>query len=105
MERLGRRRRRRRPVAVCLRLAVLAGPGNGDACARVVCPFRWKWSEAGGVCGELQVRKTASRTRGDEVFSEVREHAGLPEELELHCLRHTYITPGRVGYPERFVQE
>ncbi|MFK0231253.1 tyrosine-type recombinase/integrase [Streptomyces sp. NPDC090303] len=30
----------------------------------------------------------------------------MPEELELHCLRHTYITHlVEFGYPERFVQE
>ncbi|MEU9087962.1 tyrosine-type recombinase/integrase [Streptomyces sp. NPDC048357] len=51
-------------------------------------------------CSRLGLRRL------DEVFSEVREHAGLPEELELHCLRHTYITHlVEFGYPERFVQE
>ncbi|MFF5088961.1 tyrosine-type recombinase/integrase [Streptomyces niveus] len=51
-------------------------------------------------CGRLGVRRI------DEVFTEIRNHAGLPEELELHCLRHTYITHLiEFGYPERFVQE
>ncbi|WTX01088.1 site-specific integrase (plasmid) [Streptomycetaceae bacterium NBC_01309] len=51
-------------------------------------------------CGRVGVRRL------DEVFAAVREHAGLPGELELHCLRHTYITHLiEFGYPERFVQE
>ncbi|MWA08110.1 tyrosine-type recombinase/integrase [Streptomyces sp. BA2] len=50
--------------------------------------------------GRLGVRRL------DEVFTLIREHAGLPPELELHCLRHTYITHLiEFGYPERFVQE
>ncbi|MFJ8884469.1 tyrosine-type recombinase/integrase [Streptomyces sp. NPDC102402] len=51
-------------------------------------------------CGRLGVRRL------DEVFTIVREHAALPPELDLHCLRHTYITHLiEFGYPERFVQE
>ncbi|MFD9302135.1 tyrosine-type recombinase/integrase [Streptomyces sp. NPDC060048] len=51
-------------------------------------------------CGRLGVRRI------DEVFAVIRDHAGLPQELELHCLRHTYITHLiEFGYPERFVQE
>lgn len=39
-------------------------------------------------------------------FSRIRQEAGLPEELTLHCLRHSYITHLiEFGYPERFVQE
>lgn len=50
--------------------------------------------------GRLGVRRL------DEVFTLIREHAGLPPQLELHCLRHTYITHLiEFGYPERFVQE
>ncbi|MFF3652716.1 hypothetical protein ACFYXV_29280 [Streptomyces sp. NPDC002181] len=38
------------------------------------------------------------------IFSTLREHAGVPAELDLHCLRHTYITHLiEFGYPERFV--
>ncbi|MFF4854724.1 tyrosine-type recombinase/integrase [Streptomyces rubiginosohelvolus] len=51
-------------------------------------------------CGRLGVRRL------DEVFTIVREHAALPPELDLHCLRHTYITHLiEFGYPEQFVQE
>ncbi|WP_443074544.1 tyrosine-type recombinase/integrase [Streptomyces sp. NBC_01455] len=51
-------------------------------------------------CGRLGLRRL------DEVFAEIRDHAGLPDELELHCLRHTYITHLiEFGYPERFVQQ
>ncbi|MFE5546766.1 reverse transcriptase N-terminal domain-containing protein [Streptomyces sp. NPDC056534] len=39
-------------------------------------------------------------------FSLVRDLAGLESGLELHCLRHTYITHLiEFGYPERFVQD
>ncbi|TVL87383.1 site-specific integrase [Streptomyces sp. SAJ15] len=51
-------------------------------------------------CGRLGVRRL------DEVFAAIREHADLPADLDLHCLRHTYITHLiEFGYPERFVQE
>ncbi len=39
-------------------------------------------------------------------FAVYRQGAGLPEELDLHCLRHSYITHLiEAGYPERFVTE
>ena len=39
-------------------------------------------------------------------FALYREGAGLPEELDLHCLRHSYVTHLiEAGYPERFVTE
>ncbi|MFJ1569869.1 tyrosine-type recombinase/integrase [Streptomyces erythrochromogenes] len=51
-------------------------------------------------CGRIGVRRL------DEVFAPVRERAGLPGELDLHCLRHSYITHlVEFGYPERFVQQ
>ncbi len=51
-------------------------------------------------CGRIGVRRL------DEEFATVRERAGLPGELDLHCLRHTYITHlVEFGYPERFVQQ
>ncbi|MFF4448750.1 tyrosine-type recombinase/integrase [Streptomyces sp. NPDC001502] len=57
----------------------------------------------------LWISERRSRLGGrrlDEIFSNIREHAGLPAELDLHCLRHTYITHLiEFGYPERFVQE
>lgn len=44
--------------------------------------------------------------RMDDVFASVREAAGLDEALDLHCLRHSYITHLiEFGYPERFVQD
>jgi integrase/recombinase XerC len=39
-------------------------------------------------------------------FAAYRQGAGLPEELDLHCLRHSYITHLiEAGFPERFVTE
>lgn len=51
-------------------------------------------------CGRISPRRL------DEVFALVRDLAGLEQALELHCLRHTYITHLiEFGYPERFVQD
>lgn len=42
----------------------------------------------------------------DDRFAEIRDGAGLPRELSLHCLRHTYVTNLiEWGYSERFVQD
>jgi len=42
----------------------------------------------------------------DKRFAELRRAAGLPAELTLHCLRHSYVTHLiEFGYPERFVTE
>jgi site-specific recombinase XerD len=42
----------------------------------------------------------------DTVFAAARAAAGLPAELDLHCLRHSYITHlVEFDYPERFVSE
>lgn len=42
----------------------------------------------------------------DRRFAQLRDEAGLPPELTLHCLRHSYVTHLiEFGYPERFVQE
>jgi site-specific recombinase XerD len=39
-------------------------------------------------------------------FAELRDEAGLPEELVLHSLRHTYVTNLiEWGYSEKFVQD
>jgi integrase/recombinase XerC len=41
----------------------------------------------------------------DGRFTEIRDEAGLPPELHLHCLRHSYVTHLiELGYDERFVQ-
>jgi site-specific recombinase XerD len=42
----------------------------------------------------------------DRRFALLRTAAGLPAELTLHCLRHSYVTHlVEFGYPERFVTE
>jgi site-specific recombinase XerD len=42
----------------------------------------------------------------NEAFQAARDATGLPRELDLHCLRHSFITHlVEFGYPERFVQE
>jgi site-specific recombinase XerD len=39
-------------------------------------------------------------------FAACREGAGLPPEVDLHCLRHSYVTHLiEAGFPERFVTE
>ncbi|ALV48114.1 integrase [Streptomyces sp. 4F] len=42
----------------------------------------------------------------NEAFTTARDAAGLDGALDLHCLRHSYITHlTEFGYPARFVQE
>ncbi|MFM9493697.1 tyrosine-type recombinase/integrase [Streptomyces galilaeus] len=42
----------------------------------------------------------------NEAFVTARQDAGLNEDLDLHCLRHSYITHlTEFGYPARFVQK
>ncbi|HUY44353.1 MAG TPA: tyrosine-type recombinase/integrase [Streptosporangiaceae bacterium] len=42
----------------------------------------------------------------NEAFEEARDAAGLDPVLDLHCLRHSYITHLiEFGYPERFAQD
>lgn len=42
----------------------------------------------------------------DKRFAVIRQRAGLPKDLTLHCLRHSYVTHLiEFGYPERFVTE
>jgi integrase/recombinase XerC len=41
-----------------------------------------------------------------DAFATARDAAGLDPALDLHCLRHSYVTHLiEFGYPERFVQE
>ncbi|MEV8144635.1 tyrosine-type recombinase/integrase [Specibacter sp. NPDC078709] len=42
----------------------------------------------------------------DDRFAEIRDGAGLPKELSLHSLRHSYVTNLiEWGYSEKFVQD
>lgn len=51
-------------------------------------------------------RGRVSTRSANEAFIAARDAAGLAPELDLHCLRHSYITHLiEFGYPERFVQE
>ena len=50
--------------------------------------------------GRVQLRKL------DENFAEIRELAGVDDALDLHSLRHSYVTHLlEFGYPELFVQQ
>lgn len=50
--------------------------------------------------GRLSVRSI------NRAFNDARREAGLPEELDLHSLRHSYVTHLiEFDYPERFVQD
>ncbi|NNN19032.1 MAG: tyrosine-type recombinase/integrase [Acidimicrobiaceae bacterium] len=57
----------------------------------------------------LWITERQSRVSKDYVdkrFAKIRNEAGLPKELHLHCLRHSYVTHLiEFGYDERFVQE
>jgi site-specific recombinase XerD len=51
-------------------------------------------------------RGRVSMRHVNERFARYRDELGLPGELVLHCLRHSYITHlAEAGYPERFVQD
>jgi site-specific recombinase XerD len=55
----------------------------------------------------LTERRGRLSKRGiNEAFEQARETAGLDPVLDLHCLRHSYVTHlVEFDYPERFVQE
>ncbi len=51
-------------------------------------------------------RSRLSARAVDERFAQYRLALGLPAEIDLHCLRHSYVTHlVEAGYPERFVSE
>ncbi len=51
-------------------------------------------------------RGRVSRRSANDAFVAARNAAGLPEELKLHCLRHSNITHlVEFDYPEKFVQD
>lgn len=62
-----------------------------------------------GVLAALWVNERAGRlwVRSiDSAFEQARAAAGLPDELDLHSLRHSYVTHlVEFDYPERFVSE
>ena len=64
---------------------------------------------APGQRGELWLTERKQRVATktvDRRFSFLRQAAGLPAELTLHCLRHSYVTHLiEFGYPERFVTD
>ncbi len=42
----------------------------------------------------------------NEAFVAARDAAGLPHELSMHCLRHSYVSHlAEFGYPEKFIQD
>jgi integrase/recombinase XerC len=51
-------------------------------------------------------RQRVATKQMDKRFAYLRAQAGLPQDLTLHCLRHSYVTHLiEFGYPERFVTE
>ncbi len=62
-----------------------------------------------GSLAALWVTERAGRLSAravDDAFTAASRAAGLPAELDLHCLRHSYITHlVEFDYPERFVSE
>ncbi|GAA4907457.1 helix-turn-helix domain-containing protein [Streptomonospora salina] len=51
-------------------------------------------------------RSRLSRLSASDAFETARQLAGLPGELDLHALRHSYVTHlVEFDYPERFVSE
>ncbi|HEY2266561.1 MAG TPA: tyrosine-type recombinase/integrase [Streptosporangiaceae bacterium] len=62
-----------------------------------------------GSLAALWVTERAGRLSAravDDAFTAASRAAGLPAELDLHCLRHAYITHlVEFDYPERFVSE
>lgn len=57
-------------------------------------------------CWVTERRGRMSLRSVNQAFETARVLAGLPEELDLHCLRHSYITHlVEFGYPEKFVQD
>jgi integrase/recombinase XerC len=57
----------------------------------------------------LWVTERRSRLSGravDERFASYREALGFGDEIDLHCLRHSYATHlAESGYPERFISD
>jgi site-specific recombinase XerD len=51
-------------------------------------------------------RSRLSRRSINDAFTEARDTAGLDPQLDLHCLRHAYVTHLiEFGYPAKFVQD
>ena len=47
-----------------------------------------------------------SRRSANDIFAAVRDLAGIDSTLDLHSLRHSYVTHlVEFDYPERFIQE
>jgi len=47
-----------------------------------------------------------SRRAANEAFAAARDAADLDDRLDLHCLRHSYVTHLiEFDYPEKFVQD
>ncbi|MFJ4044168.1 tyrosine-type recombinase/integrase [Microbacterium sp. NPDC089987] len=59
-----------------------------------------------GVLWPTERRTRVSGRYLNDRFAELRDEVGLPEELTLHSLRHTYVTNLiEWGYSEKFVQD
>ncbi|WP_292897878.1 MULTISPECIES: tyrosine-type recombinase/integrase [unclassified Microbacterium] len=59
-----------------------------------------------GILWPTERRTRVSPRYLNDRFAELRDEVGLPEELTLHSLRHTYVTNLiEWGYSEKFVQD
>ncbi|MGX1751376.1 tyrosine-type recombinase/integrase [Glutamicibacter protophormiae] len=111
-----------RYAALHVRWGKAAGGGAPRRRTVLLVPeFDWwvpgmrQWVEQGrdrfdpGELDAIWVTERRTRISGgylDRRFAELRAEAGLPEELTLHSLRHSYVTHLiEHGYADRFVQE
>jgi site-specific recombinase XerD len=78
-----------------------------EALAEYVSEVRPRFDPGGHPALWVTERRSRLSPRAiDDRFADYRQAIGLPDEIDLHCLRHSYVTHlVEAGYPERFVSE